>query len=332
MKAVILNDTARERHHGCSRVMENLYLELIRHGIDVSAVSHLNGDLDSPSLLSKLSRSDIAIINGEGTIHHGSPYAEKLLDTVANSTAKKKVLLNSTYDSNPEHYRNYLARFDHVFVRDQRSESELAGIGVSSLVVPDLTFLSQRDPSNETQQKVTIGCSVDREISVQLFRLGKLLGQTARPLSIFQRNDSSIGRAWEVRKSLAVKDLLTPVAMIQIMQARRWFARDACLHHHDYSAQLANSTFLISGRYHAICMAIKTRTPFLAIESNTFKISALLKDIGIEDRCISKTAFLAGIEVERSPFSQGELERIANFEQQSKDRLRDMFEQVFRDA
>jgi polysaccharide pyruvyl transferase WcaK-like protein len=329
MKAVVLNDTSRERHHGCSRVMENLYRELSQHGIDVSAISHLNGDLDSPSLLAELNKSDLAIINGEGTIHHGSSYAESMLELVANSTAKRKVLLNSTYDSNPEHYRNYLAKFDDIFVRDQRSRAELSAIGIASTLVPDMTFLSQRDPNTETRPQVIIGGSVDREVSVQLFRLGRILGQTARPLSIFQRNDSTFNRAWEIRKSVAVKDLLTPIIMFRIIQARRWFTRNACLHHEDYSAQIANSTFLISGRYHAICMAIKTRTPFWAIESNTFKISALLKDIGIENRSVSKTAFLAGTEVEQAPFSQSELERIASFEQQAKDGFRDMFERIF---
>lgn len=77
-------------------------------------------------------------------------------------------------------------------------------------------------------------------------------------------------------------------------------------------------------------MAIKTRTPFLAIESNTFKISALLSDIGIEDRCLSKTAFLAGTELQRAPFSQSELEKISFFDRRAQDGFRDMFERILK--
>ena len=39
---------------------------------------------------------------------------------------------------------------------------------------------------------------------------------------------------------------------------------------------------LVTGRFHAVCMAILTKTPFVAVTSNSWKIEALLADIGLD--------------------------------------------------
>jgi hypothetical protein len=75
-------------------------------------------------------------------------------------------------------------------------------------------------------------------------------------------------------------------------------------------------------------MAIKNRTPFLAVDSNTFKIRALLEDIGLEDRCIAKPDFLELAEFELRPFSSSELECIEDFDQQAIKSIQEMFAQI----
>ena len=42
---------------------------------------------------------------------------------------------------------------------------------------------------------------------------------------------------------------------------------------------LCSKELVITGRYHTVTLCILTRTPFVAIESNTPKITALLKDV-----------------------------------------------------
>ena len=79
LRAVVLNDTSREKHHGCDRVMSTLFRALDDCGVDVSLTWHLNADLNDPELKSSLNACDLALINGEGTIHHGNPYTENLL-------------------------------------------------------------------------------------------------------------------------------------------------------------------------------------------------------------------------------------------------------------
>jgi polysaccharide pyruvyl transferase WcaK-like protein len=309
--------------------MDNLYRKLGDHGIEVSAVSYLNSDLDSPDLCSALDKSDFAIINGEGTIHHGNPYAGKMLKLVANSAASKKILLNTTYDSNPSSYREYLKQFDSIFVRDRQSKAELSEIGIASSTVPDLTFLSQRETAEGKRQTVAVNCSVDRDVTIQLYKLGRKMGTTSRPLSIFHSHRHLTGRILEIRKSLAVRDLLRPVTMIRMAQARTWFGRNAHERHEQFSARLAASNSIISGRYHAICMAIKNRIPFTAIDSNTFKIRALLDDVGIDNRCYSKPDFLAATTIDIHPFTEEEIRSIDRFDQDAQQRIERMFEHIF---
>lgn len=328
MNVFILNDTSTERHHGCRRVMDNIYQELARKEVEVVGKSYLNADLRAISVKEQLNRCDVAIINGEGTIHHGRQYAEELLRLVAESSAKIKVLCNSTYDSNPVRYRDYLLSFDHIFVRDRRSQAELSGIDVEAVVVPDMTFLSDPCTSKEPNNHVLVSDSVDRDVLVALYEIGKSLGHNARPMSIFEPRHGPFRRLIEIRQSLAKQDLSSPAKMAQIARARYWFSGHTCDTHKQFAEQIAQSSFLLTGRYHAVCMAIKNRTPFLAIDSNTFKIRALLEDVGIEDRCVAKPDFLADADFEQRPFSTDELERIEDFDQKAKKSIQDMFTKI----
>jgi len=332
MKAVILNDTSIEKHHGCNRVMDCIYQELNRHSVEIIAKSYLNADLESSWAREKLDSCDIAIINGEGTIHHGRPYAEDLLKLVAKSSAKRKVLLNCTYDSNPPRYRDYLEAFDSIFVRDQQSQVELSQLGLKSSIVPDMTFLAKRSLNAKPSHPVSVCCSVDREVLVQLHIAGTKLIREARPISIFEPARGTTQRIMEIRRSLAIRDLKTPIKMIRIARARHWFGSQTCATHEKFAEQIAQSKFLLSGRYHAICIAIKNGIPFLAIDSNTFKIRALLADVGLDERCISKSDFLAGMDLKLRPFSSGELKSIEKFNTRAERAICKMFAQITRNA
>lgn len=46
---------------------------------------------------------------------------------------------------------------------------------------------------------------------------------------------------------------------------------------------------MISARFHAICLSLHFKKPFIALSSNTFKIESLLNDIGIsKSRILTK--------------------------------------------
>jgi hypothetical protein len=80
----------------------------------------------------------------------------------------------------------------------------------------------------------------------------------------------------------------------------------------DYAAALAGylsgHRLLVSGRYHAVTYAMLTRTPFVAVESNTPKISSMLQDAFGGTRRVVPAERLAEIDVEEyAEWAPGEL-------------------------
>ena len=307
--------------------MSNLYSRLHAHQIDVHAVSYLRGDLDSAALRQKLDGCDLAIINGEGTIHHGNPYAEKLLELVSRSTADKRALINATYDSNPYRYRKHLSTFDYIFVRDSQSQSELKSCGINSSVVPDLALATQPPhPGPRTQETIVVD-SVDRDVVIYLHKLGKTNGDL-RPLSIFVRNSGFSQQVKALRQSIAAADMRRPRYLADMIQARLWFMSEACDDHKQFAGLIAQAGFLITGRYHAVCVALITKTPFLAIESNTFKVRALLEDAGLTHRYISKTKLYSEKTPTLSPLESEEKILVDRFVSDSSERIDKMFSRM----
>ena len=66
--------------------------------------------------------------------------------------------------------------------------------------------------------------------------------------------------------------------LFQLKRKNTIFSRDEF----EYVRNLLRSRLHVSGRFHAVCFAIATETPFLALTSNAWKIEALVEDIGID--------------------------------------------------
>lgn len=329
IKVVVLNDTSNESHHGCDRVMDNLYTNIRAWNGEVTHVSYLNDDLSLPLLAENLDRCDLAVINGEGTIHHGSVYAESLLKLVARSTAGRKYLINTTYQANPKSYKQYLRQFDGIYVRDTLSKLELLAIEIDSEVVPDLTFFSGPERVlNSKRSGTLVGCSVDRQAAIILYEARSKFTDVM-PLSILKKTRSFLMRLKEVRYSMAVRDLKNPQFLIKSALARFWFSRNASNTHKEHARNIALSDFVLSGRYHTLCMAMKNEIPFLVTPSNTFKVEALLADAGLKNRMITKEELGRKNEVEIDPFSDEELENLRVFNLLATSKIDKMFQNIF---
>lgn len=58
-----------------------------------------------------------------------------------------------------------------------------------------------------------------------------------------------------------------------------------------YMDKLGQCTLSVTGRFHAVCFALLTRTPFIAVRSNSWKIDALIDDVGLNrDRLVAPEA------------------------------------------
>ena len=81
--AVILNDTRGDSHFGCFRVMRLIEENLAGRGIRVLARSGVRNDWENDRpFLDAMAKSDLIVINGEGTLHHGAKAGARLLRVV----------------------------------------------------------------------------------------------------------------------------------------------------------------------------------------------------------------------------------------------------------
>ena len=80
LPTLIVNDTASEHHHGCTRVMRTLRTLCAAYGFDIigSAPVHKSWRAQ-PEFVELLARARLVIVNGEGSIHHGGKQAEEIL-------------------------------------------------------------------------------------------------------------------------------------------------------------------------------------------------------------------------------------------------------------
>ncbi len=90
---------------------------------------------------------------------------------------------------------------------------------------------------------------------------------------------------------------------------------------------------IVSGRYHAVCLAIRMGLPFLAIEGNIGKVSSLLIDAGLQRRLVTLEHLEAhAIAPTIDRWSQDEAARIAQFLQGACRDAGRMFEEIAMDV
>lgn len=261
MKALVLNDTRREgcRHHlGCHTVMGNLLRLCGYADIEVVATIPRADACNAPEFHRLLPSVDLIVVNGEGTMHHDAPGALQLAEAIwfAKSRGKRTALLNTVWQENRV-ANTCLASLDFIHARDSFSAAQLAPLYRGELVLaPDLCM--GRDPAcddaaspSSTGFHSAAPCIVaDSVHETDTRRLYDYAARHRLPFRVMQ--------IWAGRPSIG----LHPAAR------SRFLARD------DFRSE----TVLLSGRFHAACLALKHRTPFLVLPSNTHKIEALLHD------------------------------------------------------
>lgn len=281
--AVIMNDTRRHRHLGCARVMRVIEENLARRGIDVTGRSLLWNDWQNDRrFLAAMDSCDVIVINGEGTLHHGAESGRQILEVVDHPLrgTTPVVLLNALYQGNPVAWRQYIEKVDLLSARDSRSAEELGRAASRPVdVVPDLSLadssgrLLDEPPRREL---VYVGDSVVEEQRELLARASRGSGDV-RILPILLSPHAvraelppgvrQLREGWN-RLRDAVSRLGAPRAI--------WPADER-----EYLRWLARGRLHVTGRFHAVCLSLVTKTPFLAITSNSWKIEALLEDAGL---------------------------------------------------
>ena len=278
MQAVILNDTRADYHHGCSRVMAVLEERLERTGISVIATSPTwHAWWHDRKFMAALKRADRIVVNGEGKMHHGKKAAADLLRVATNRYRQGKglFLVNALYQNNPVEWKNWLSEFDGIWARDSRSAAEL-GMLLEHPVkyVPDLSLCAGAIPSSAPRCGVIVGDSVDRKITEQLAALATSHDTPLVPaVSALKRPKGrtraarAVRRGWAAYHAARASKLHPSLRVMPNPEA--------------YAAAISTAKLYITGRFHGVCYALITGTPFLAIQSNSWKIETLIEDCGL---------------------------------------------------
>ena len=271
IKVAIINDTRTEDgHFGCSTVMSNLEVILKKNGVEVCWTWPVGLDWrEHKNRLLSFEKVDAFIVNGEGTIHNSSEKRKMpgALSEIARF-AKKEMgipcyLINSTLYMNQDSLYRELLNYDKIYVRDTLSQKECLAHGVEANYAPDLSMLL---PVNEcgmlSRSGVGVTDSVFKDKALQLKKIGIKYSWDYVPMVLEKKKKGFLSRlrvTFKSNKNNKVSSVF--------------------LSGKDFIKWLCSKNLIVTGRYHTVTLCILTKTPFVAIESNTPKITALLKDV-----------------------------------------------------
>lgn len=250
IRAAVFNDTRPTNHHGCQLVMKALIDGLERAGTAATWFHPVRVDWrEHPERLPGRGEIDLVVVNGEGSIHHSAtrPRAVYLpeIGPWAKSIGVPAFLINATISDIDRHTADAISAFDGVFVRETASRRELAGWGVESEACVDLTVGLEFDDRPRGG-----ACVTDSVLKDSNRRLRALANE----------------RGWEYRRMVAGADEpYEPAAALARGQA--------------FAQWLAGHELVVTGRFHTVTLCVATGTPFVAVESNTSKISAFVQDV-----------------------------------------------------
>ncbi|MDF1835889.1 MAG: polysaccharide pyruvyl transferase family protein [Alteraurantiacibacter sp. bin_em_oilr2.035] len=331
IKALLLNDTRVDRHHGCTTVIETIDQLCEANGITIVARVAAHSDWrESEDICRKFEEIDLLIVNGEGTIHHDRPAGRALLAAgpYAKRRGKFACLLNSTWQANSAASLKMLEAFDVVTVRESASENELTGHGFAPRMIPDFALYHQPRIS-AIRTGVGYCDSVEGSKAIALYRRMWELG--AVPLPIVRPSLEPLGiLRWIKRFDPAMSTLARPTHARDALRATWQDYSEQVGSRDNFTARVAAHELIVTGRFHMMIFALSAQTPILAIGSNTHKIEATLSDAGLEPwRAVSDASLIDQALVDRaSRWHSEEQEKLASFVEHGRYAMEALFKDL----
>jgi len=212
-------------HCGSAAAFSVIRREVLRHGDIVEGGSF-----------------DLLIVNGEGSMHHGSNGFRRKMKSISQAIDKGKevALINTVWQANPPEVRNYLEVCRQLVVREILSAEEMRSLGVHPKVSIDQSYFFPIENDEFIDFKGSI-------VFTDFW---------SREFDGFVRLNSK----WAQRFDYIDMQSMTWSTLVR---------------------SLRTASLLITGRHHAVYAACKARTPFLALQGNTHKIEGLIATAGI---------------------------------------------------
>lgn len=334
--AVIINDTSYKPHHGCETVVRNIISLLYKREIETIATNQVGVSWENKSFLKHMKNADIVIVNGEGTLHHAEDRVKDLARIgkyVKEHLLKPVVLINTIYQDNGPEIGAYMKYFDLIYVRESFSQRELEKIGILSHVVPDMTFYTPYDLADKhIVSDIGVSDSVYSSVSKKLYSFSMHNHYHFLPvLSVPKINKFNYCSSWlKLIRFLILKWIKTILLKLGIplsyKQKRSLYFMES---YKDYINTISNLKLFISGRFHSLCFALKTMTPFIAIRSNSHKIEGMLADIGIGYERILEFDDIEECELKKyTEWSDDESIKIHQYINEAPLKIEEMFDKI----
>lgn len=147
LKVAVFNDTRCTLHYGCEIVMQTIVTQLNKRNIDPVFFWPVGKDWRTNThIFSDFHGIDAIIVNGEGSIHHSNKrerahYLTEIARFFDENYGIPSFLINTTVDEIGDDIIENLRYFRKIWVRESASKKILEAKGITSEVVPDLTFM-----------------------------------------------------------------------------------------------------------------------------------------------------------------------------------------------
>lgn len=309
-KVAVFNDTAPSRHFGCEAVMAAIETNVAaRSGHIIHRHSVGNPWETDPAALKAIEDADIILVNGEGTIHHGTPAAASLarLAPYCRARGKRCYLINAMIQSNKPAIMSDLAAFDAVWVRERQSAQEAEQSGVPAELCGDLTFFHDLPRHEDGKGRGLVLDSADPRITTRMAKIAA----TLKADFVAMRHNKKGMKAYRKQPLRWRYEAGKPTALVRGIITFRQFA-----------AFLAGRPFLVTGRFHGLCFAINSRVPLVAVPLSVWKSDALLRDIGLPPTRLFRDDAIP------KPFSAQEETLISAYLADIRGRIAAMFDRI----
>jgi hypothetical protein len=254
-----------------------------RYGLKICSTVPAATPSFSPYMRRAIREADIVMINGEGTLHHGRRRARWLIEAIEYAKSKNKpvALVNALYQDNPELWNPILSELDIIHARDALSAAQLShATGRTVAYMGDLALYDETQSfSDGDRSGMLFGDSVHVSTTRRLLATaGHISRHAPAQVMPITRSYPAPGSRGAVASSLQT---------IYSYYFHRRVARFSSIvsfanSQHAYMETLKSFALSVTGRFHALCFALLTATPFVAVASNSWKMEAIINDAGLK--------------------------------------------------
>ena len=348
LNVAVFNNTSVIGHFGCYAVMTVLHDELAKIRMTPSIYWPVARKVDDFFVKYDSIPIDILIVNGEGSIHDTktSQYAKSLCSLAKKIKTKysaKCFLLNSTIYNLDKESLDYLSHYDLIQCRDSASSIYLEKHNIASIVVPDFSFfyltkkLATVNPNlKNSANQIVVFDSVSPHTSSLLRQISNKFNLkyfSMEPLSYFV-NNIIVGHP-RIDKIICLFRLKLTLFLLKLRPINVWSNGLSQKQMDKFVLMLLKCKLIISGRYHAVTLALSLKIPSIAIASNTPKLSYLFNDIwGNSDRITDinqlNKILRSNSSTQIIKFTTSELVDLDSFISDGEGKLNDLFLSIYK--